>query len=1133
MMLLYSVVLCRDVVVRTEGPVVPDEEGRLKDSTYAYRTMSIVGVDASDDADDVLSYVVGGSFTSAGAVQGSAVHHWFLGFYDNVGYPSGSHFRTPSGFETASSSSVVTSVLSVSVSEVAALVLGDCEEVPGATEDSFSFAEPSTKVSRCSSYSVKMFDRQGYFTSHAASGTLLEGGDGDIYFDEHGTKSFLQKGRKRDTGDGEFYILLNRGGGRAPWVVTCTGLGDGAWDTTASGSLPLSGQNLLGVAVGGRVEVAALVPSPYNDTVFVAGTVYDVNSSHPRGFVGEWEEVEPDSAATTLTLATVPLWLGAGEATQRSGFLSAALSTTDREEDPALYAVVAVAGFIGDSGGSDVCRVATFVGSSGNYSYGQLLMSTNLTDGLSAPSSACHVKSLVSSREGNVTITGSYSSDSGSVVSSRSMFTASLDRASLAVRWMAVPSSKDAVHTGVDVCVDDTGAVFAVGNAAPQGTGTEDTYKLGVYNKLRGGSGLVSIYSLYTLATGAPSSNPTSMPTGRPTLSSERYDTKLPSSMPTSAPSFSAGSIWYDELIALTESMPELHPSLTSHTFTRINVYEDNVGGVEEGNCRDWQSFWASAGQLGLSKATLSPRSLVLGRRTGRVAQAVLNDAQSEVMHCNNATEVGALLESFPDKIECGDSIWRMKTCGNARAVCVAPKSKPLACDADPCADVTLPEYWLSPCADDFQDMGAHVLSVVFSDTALPAPPIVTVLEATEAQIESLTLNVSVTGPSGLLVHCLADALPRPATADHPPSVARVREAGSVAALVYPEIDTANASASVLILGLTPLTDYEVHCVTLAHGGALGSSLTQANMEVTAGVFSTIGPKTVTVTVLGQRAQSAVTHEAAVRVSLSHPPSPGLGLLVTLSTDKDAIADAHALHPRLLSFFAASSHVDRTLSHEVAIHAIESGAHTLSATLDGSAAAEFVVIYENAIPTVTVSSTHLEPDVPELASAQYSSDGSLLVIRFSWATDHAGLPSAFDCADLLDVRPQGEQSARLDELPPPTCTWVDDATVAMELATPLVPGIAKVYIAGGADVGARCYPKIDGDQSGCRQVIKHPFFTPPPPPPPPSLLRAANTLLLTPFCLCVALSSGARPTPRPAAAVLCWWRRRRCPRAPQ
>ena len=1080
LMLLYSIVLSRDVVVRTEGPVVPDEEGRLQDSAYAYQTMSIVGVDASDDTNDVLSYVVGGRFTSAGAVQGSAVHHWFLGFYDNVGYPSGSHFRTASGLETASSSSVVTSVLSVSVSEVAALVLSDCEEVPGAAEGSFSFAEPATKVSRCSSYSVKMFDRQGYFTSHAASGTLLEGGDRDIYFDEHGTKSFLQKGREGGTGDDEFYIVLNRGGGRAPQVVTCTGLGDGAWDTDASGGLPLSGQNLLGAAVGGRVEVAALVPSPHNDTVFVAGTVYDVNSNHPRGFVGEWAEEEPVPAATALTLATVPLWLAAGEAMQRSGFLSAALTTTDGEEDSALHTVVAVAGFIGDSGGSDVCRVATFVGSnfsvgsSGNYSYGQLLLSTNLTDGLSAPSFACHVRSMVSPREGNVTITGSHSSDSGSVGGSRSMFTASLDRASLAVRWMAVPSSKNSVHAGVDVYVDDTGAAFAVGNAALRGTGADDTYKLGVYNKLRGGSGLVGIYSMYTLATGAPSSNPTAMPTSRPTLLSERDDTKLPSSMPTSAPSTSAGSIWYDELIALTESVSELSHSLTSYTFTRINIYEDNVVGVEEGDCRDWQGFWAPAGQLALSALTLSPQSVVVGRRTGRVAQAMLNDAQSEAMHCNDPAVVAALLE-FPsgstNSHVCGGSIWHMKACGTARAVCVAPASQASACDADPCADVTLPDYWLSPCADDFQDVGAHVMSVGFSDTVLPAPPNVTALEVREAQIESLMLHVNVTGPSGLLVHCLADPLPRPAAADHPPSVARVREAGSVAALVYPEFDTINATARVDVLGLVPLTDYEVHCATLAHGGALGSLATQTNMEVTAGVFSTTGPKTVTVTVLGPRAQSTATHEAAVRVTLSHPPSRGLGLSVALSTDKDATAGAHALHPRLLSFSEASLHADGTLSHEVAIHAIAGGVHTLSATLDGSAAAEFVVVFENAIHTVLVSSDHLEPAVPELASAQYSPDGSLLVMRFSGATDHAGLPSTFECTELLDVRPQGDNDV-LDESPPPMCTWVDDATVIMELITPLVPGTAKVYVAGGVDVAARCYPKTDGDQSGCREVVK-------------------------------------------------------------
>ncbi|KAJ1396414.1 hypothetical protein B484DRAFT_407340, partial [Ochromonadaceae sp. CCMP2298] len=199
-------------------------------------------------------------------------------------------------------------------------------------------------------------------------------------------------------------------------------------------------------------------------------------------------------------------------------------------------------------------------------------------------------------------------------------------------------------------------------------------------------------------------------------------------------------------------------------------------------------------------------------------------------------------------------------------------------------------------------------------------------------------------------------------------------------------------------LGLQPATPYVAYCATVSLDGLRLSDGAAWNTAVSQ---STVCCKVASVSILRVLVEGALALEFAQ-----------LQLLLSLNNS----AGGSVLYPSALQFAASNSALART----VALQAGTPGSYELSVVLGGAAGTEFQVAFEDG-RSLLVLSNNAQPPTPELQSARFSNDGSLVLVAFSALTDKGLLPNNFMCTALFLFAGASRAS----------CQWLDAKSVAI------------------------------------------------------------------------------------------------------
>jgi hypothetical protein len=146
-------------------------------------------------------------------------------------------------------------------------------------------------------------------------------------------------------------------------------------------------------------------------------------------------------------------------------------------------------------------------------------------------------------------------------------------------------------------------------------------------------------------------------------------------------------------------------------------------------------------------------------------------------------------------------------------------------------------------------------------------------------------------------------------------------------------------------------------------------------------------------------------------LTLSIAGLPSAHLLVTLRIDS-AVA---AIYPRE---FLISNNSASALQQKLFLTGVSAGDFTFAVELSGPSAAEYTVMYTGSTQLRVLRATD-EPAAPSLLAAQFSNDGSNIVVSFDSPTDRSGFAGVFPCRLLLSF--PGDADA--------TCAWSSDANI--------------------------------------------------------------------------------------------------------
>ena len=366
---------------------------------------------------------------------------------------------------------------------------------------------------------------------------------------------------------------------------------------------------------------------------------------------------------------------------------------------------------------------------------------------------------------------------------------------------------------------------------------------------------------------------------------------------------------------------------------------------------------------------------------------------------------------------------------------------------------------------------------------------------------ESLTCARQI---SEAIVYCAAFALPggsgANASESHAASSSEIISRAAMASISQPvqEPDSsggncdnaggAEYTATVIIPTLVPATAYAVQCLTASSDGTL-LPLAQAQQSIT--TATTLCCKEVSVEIMHRTLLTSSTALDAVIISAEAPPSSTASLLVSLNissaevgnatTDNigtnSAVGTASLLVPAQVRFtshsgagaassFQSASSVGLRRAITLSAGALP-GRYSIEATLSGSAAVEYVVVFTGPsspdsggevvdLTSFSVLGTAQPPPIPRLLSAVFDTAGTEVQVFFDSATDKAGLSSLFPCAQLLLFA--GDSYAQ--------CQWRDAATIVLRpLYRPSAPEQvisvgAQLSLAAGSNIRAQCWSEI-------------------------------------------------------------------------
>jgi membrane protein implicated in regulation of membrane protease activity len=416
--------------------------------------------------------------------------------------------------------------------------------------------------------------------------------------------------------------------------------------------------------------------------------------------------------------------------------------------------------------------------------------------------------------------------------------------------------------------------------------------------------------------------------------------------------------------------------------------------GVSLETCSDWNSFYSLFVTASISKQLL--------KFTLAYSDSLTSTPSEDTVVSCSRTESLALLQEFgvngsTTAISCGANIWSIATCSGSLAVCVNCSNS-----GNNVSYVNI----FSPCvansscftAASVSDKTATVARVLIATFGVVVPAIVTV-DVPVPSTSSVTVIVRLDQYGA--AYCAAFFPSFTPTAVQ--QITSHRNSGW----------TVDNAVNVTLTSLAAATHYIVYCVTMSTKGQFSdiSSALAARKLV-----KTSCCKLVTFSLVTKSVFTTLSVPKLATISVSSLPTSGLTVSLTaFHGNNTGNYSASIVFPATLAI-AATSPLCSSVTY---IGAVQTGNYRMVLTLSGDDADDFAVVYSNG-NSLTITGEASTPLTPALNSAQFSEDGSFVVVGFDSQTDKGQVSNvnSFTCSLLMEF--SGASLAR--------CQWSVDAT---------------------------------------------------------------------------------------------------------
>eukprot|EP01034_Spumella_vulgaris_P030758 gene30758-38018_t len=228
----------------------------------------------------------------------------------------------------------------------------------------------------------------------------------------------------------------------------------------------------------------------------------------------------------------------------------------------------------------------------------------------------------------------------------------------------------------------------------------------------------------------------------------------------------------------------------------------------------------------------------------------------------------------------------------------------------------------------------------------------------------------------------------------------------------------ANVRPYVLIENLIPSTLYNVFCMTQS---LIGNQMPYKILIKNKIQASTLCCKVATVTTTTSSVYVSSTTFGLFQLSVDFAPIHTLN--VALKTTDGNATTRGQFYPTTLSIPTTAA--ANTIYSAAFTSSAVPGNQTLNVTLFGLSAKEYELRYGvrndsfHTPITILTHSLNVPPPVPVMTSAQFTSDGSALVVTFSSLTDKGGALNSFDCGSVFWFK----------KIANALCSWMDFSRV--------------------------------------------------------------------------------------------------------
>ena len=437
------------------------------------------------------------------------------------------------------------------------------------------------------------------------------------------------------------------------------------------------------------------------------------------------------------------------------------------------------------------------------------------------------------------------------------------------------------------------------------------------------------------------------------------------------------------------------------------------------GGCDSWLSGIGNSLTTSLNSAKVLNIKLSVydgNKRTEQISSCDDSLSSTLIMKSiNKATRTGVVTACISTNKE-----WTSKICNNGKIAfcvdCIDPCSTDQCVNFNafnPCGNDGGNEYG---CADRNDDVNAYrILSVVYEPLSLP--PIIhskNIIITKNSAMVNMTL-VDINGiPTRGVVNC-----------GYFPFTILPNTVSDVIIQGYQSSSSQNGIVNVLIDELSPITKYDIYCVTQNSLGFLMSYQDSLNSVTT---ITTLCCKTVTIDLSILSLFQNFGAVNAIQVSLDALPSNSLKL--DLNVKSIGNSQISSTLPGTTTF--TSKLKKKKYTYSIASVSTQSlGEHSIVAALSGPSAIEYDIIYVR--KNFTVLTTDTLPSIPQILYVRFSNDGTSVNVIFDSETNKGDITTAtFDCSRMF----------LFSGVATSTCSWISPSSIQILLGSSatLYPG---------------------------------------------------------------------------------------------